>query len=245
MMGARGRTIRAGGIAVSVVAIVAGLMLASTSAQAVWMSVAENGILGHLSLRSDPYPANFLAMSPGSVEQWQIATSLVDPVATLTVQVQRDGELVERPDGLQLRLQSCETEWLDFPSAPHCPTAATVFGPAPASSTALGALGPIDAASPVFPLGSLTHDAGKYLLVTMSIPDTAEARADESLMGLTATVGLVFTASGDIVPAPEPPGLADTGADATAIALLASGIAGLGILLRSVRPRRRARRATP
>lgn len=244
MKNGRRSATRVAGLLVSVAAIVGGLGLASTSAQAAWVSVAENGIFGHLSLRSDPYPANFMAMSPGSVEQWQIETSLVDPAASLTVQVQRDGQLVERPDGLQLRMQSCGSEWLDFPVSPHCPTAATVLGPTPANSTTLGNIGAIDSTTPVFPLGTLGHGTGKYLLVTMSIPDTAAARADESLMGLTANLGLVFTAGGDIVSPPEPPGLASTGADAAAIALLASGLAGLGLLLRSMRSRHSMRRVS-
>jgi hypothetical protein len=231
------------GLVASILVLTAGLSLSAGSAQAAWVPVDENGVPGHLSLRSDPYPASFLALSPGSVEHWQVAASLVDPIGSLSMRFERSGELVERPDGLQLQVQSCQTEWLDFPAAPHCPTAVTIFGPSPASSPSLGVSGPLDASSPVFPIGTIRHDTGRYLLVTMSIPDTPEARADESLMGLTATLGIELTASGDLTE-PDPPGLADSGADAAAAGLLALGglgLGGLGICVLLIRRRARER----
>jgi hypothetical protein len=228
----------------SLAAISLGVVLASGSAQAAWVAIAENGLPGHLSLRSDPYPAAFLDLSPGSVAQWQVEADLADPLAELAIRFERSGALVARPDGLQLQVRACASEWLDVPAAPTCPTAATVLPPTAASSSALGALGPVDASSPVFPLGELVHGAPRYLLVTMSIPDTPEARADESLMGLTAHLGLDFTAAGESADPPGSPRLAYTGVDALGTVLLALGTLGVGLLLRSrVRGRMRGRRS--
>lgn len=228
-------------VAACAVAIVCSLFMTSGAAVAAWVDVVENGILGHLSLRSDPMPATFTGMSPGSVAHWQVNANLNDEEAELTLQVERDGALAARPDGLQLLVQRCAAEWTGLPDAPHCPAAAgsgatTVLGPLPASATGLGALGPLDVAgAPAFPAGTLTRGAGSFLLVTMSIPDTPEARADESLMGIEATLGLRFTASGD---EPRPRDLPYTGTDATAAVLLAAGAVGLGLVLSSARRRK-------
>lgn len=235
-----------------VAAISGSLALASGSAFGAWVDVAENGAPGHLSLRSDPMPASFPAMSPGSIEYWQVNANLVDERAALTLQIERDGALAARPDGLQLLVQSCATEWTGFPSAPRCAAPTTVLGPLPASSFDLGPLGPLDAAvAPAFTAGMLGRDAGSFLLVTLSIPDTPQARADESLMGIEATLGLRFTASGlepgsPNIPVPNPRvpdvsppgGLTTSGTDALAVILLAAGAVALGLVLSGARRRK-------
>jgi hypothetical protein len=244
---------RVAALLIAALALVAGLTLTSTRAWAVLVALPENGTPGHLALRSDPSPAQFLDMSPGTADHWEIATDLVDPAATLTMQFTRDGALVSRPDGLTVQAQLCDGEWTGMPTAPACATGATnVFGPVAASDTStFGALSANHTGAvtgPTWSLGTLTSAHDEYLLVTLSIPDTPAARADPTLMGLTADIGFGFDATETTVPsgpttpatpitpaAPAPSALASTGVDALALLLLALGALGLGIVLWSAR----------
>jgi hypothetical protein len=241
---------RLAALVVSVIVLAAGLLLFSNRAMAAFVAVAENGLPGHLSLQSDPYPAEFLDMAPGSVEHWQIQTELVDPSAPLTMQFKRDGELVERPgtDGLQLQARLCNQAWSNFPAAPTCGAGLVdVFGPTPANSPAFGDLAangdPVPANAPVYDLGTLTNAQDKFLLVTLSIPQTPANQSDADLMGLEATIGFGFTADGTVTPVPPvtppagptTPSLPNTGADIAALLGLAIGTIGIGLALRSAR----------
>lgn len=230
---------RVGALVASCLVLAAGLTLFSTSAVAAFVAVGENGLPGHLTLQSDPYPAQFLDMAPGSIEYWQIQTELVDPSAPLTMQFKRDGELVERPgtDGLVLQAQLCNQAWSNFPVAPTCGSGLTnVFGPTPANSAAFGPLAAnadaVPPGAPVYNLGTLTNAEDKFVLVTLSIPQTPQNQSDQTLMGLEASIGFGFTADGTQTPAPPLP---NTGADITALLLLALGALGLGLVLRSAR----------
>ena len=96
--------------------------------------------------------------------------------------------------------------------------------------------------SPTFDLDPLAADAPTYLLLSLAVEDSAEAAADESLMGLTGdmAVGLTAVALDDIPVPPTRPGamLPPTGADFTALlamAALAAGALGLGTALRIAR----------
>ena len=240
MTGRRRTTLHAFGLVASIAVMATGLIMASSSAQAAWVSMTENGLPGHLSLLSDPNPADLHELSPGNPVQWQIKADLVDAYSPLTIQFERAGDLVGSPDGLWLQVRACNTEWSNFPTSPTCPSATTVLAPTPASSSSFGAAGAAGPSTPSFGAGQLWQGVGKFLLVTMSLPDTAEARADSSLMGLTATVGVGLTVLGDQVAPPassHPAGLASTGSDALGTVLVALGAVGLGVLFRLRRRR--------
>lgn len=235
----------AGLAAASVVALLSGAGVVSAAA-ADYVAVPETGAPGRLMLFSDPYPADFLDMRPGEPAYWQIAADIEDADrATLAVELQKAGALVDHPRGLEVRVDTCATEWVDVPSAPACATGAepvTTAGPSNDYSTG----------SPLFDLEApLRENERRHLLVTLSIDDSAEASADETLMGLTGEIGIGVRAvavDGDPVePAPpgepggpddgtDPPdgGLPVTGGPAVplgAIALVAAGLVGLGAAL--------------
>lgn len=233
-------------LALSLLALVVGLVLSSSRAIAGFVDVIENGLAGHLTLAADPYPTTvesaFMALSPGSVVHWQIATHLVDPSSPLTMQFKRDGELVERPgtDGLGLQVRSCEEEWTAFPAAPTCGSGEeSVIAQTPLNSVAeFGPLAansdPVPGASPVYDLGVLTNVHAKYVLVSLSVPAQADltAQSDRTLMGLQSSFGFGFTAMGDDELAPLLP---STGVDPLGIILVAGGLLGVGLVLASAR----------
>lgn len=244
----------------SVALLCCGLALFSGRAWAVFVDVTQTGSPGMLSLRANPGTMVF-DLSPGSPAQIQIAVDLAGPTSPLTLQFTRDGALVTHPDGLIVQLQRCPQEWGNFPAAPTCASGAVnVLGPIAASDVTLGPLMPlgIPAApgAPVFPGGTVSSTQSSYVLATLSLPDTPEARSDESLMGLEATIGLGFSASGDgpiptnppgsppisppgstAVPSATRPGLVNTGLDILAVAMIAAGALGLGLVLRTARRR--------
>jgi LPXTG-motif cell wall-anchored protein len=235
---------RVGALVLAILTLIAGLALVSNRAMAAFVSIAENGIVGHLSLRADPYPTtlnpDFMSLTPGDSVHWQIETSLVDASSPLTMQFKRDGALVERPgiDGLQVRAQLCAQAWTNFPTAPTCGTGATDIIPTtPANSATFGPLAansdPVPGTAPVYNLGTLTNTADKFVLVTLSLPAQAdpEAQSDTTLMGLEASFGFGFTAMGDDPPANLP----NTGLDLTALLVAGLGVLGLGLVLASAR----------
>jgi hypothetical protein len=231
--------------------LTAGLSVYSARAYAAFVAVP--GAQGtHISLQSDPQPVNFLDMSPGSVEHWQIDTALVDPTSTLTLQFERGGDLVTNPRGLQVQVDRCDQAWTNVTTTPTCGSGeANVFGPAAASSIS---------ETTVYDLDGLTNVHDKYLMVTLSIPDSPAAEADSSLMGLSATMGFGLTATGpDPVSSGSPstptspptdPGtptssgspssLAFTGVDVAGLLLLALGALGLGLVVTMTRKARNA-----
>ncbi len=224
--------------------LTAGMSVFSARAYAAFVAVpTAQG--PHLSLLSDPFPANFMAMSPGSVEHWQIESKLVDPTSTLTLQFARSGALVTHVNGLQVQVDRCDQAWTTVTTSPACGTGGTnVFGPAAANSIA---------ETTIYDLAGLTNTQNKYLLVTLSIPDSPAAEADTTLMGITATVGIGLTVTGpDPVSSgnpsdPTPPGtpgspgnLAFTGVDIGGLLLLALGALILGLVITGARKVRNA-----
>jgi hypothetical protein len=197
----------------------------------------------HLSLQSDPQPVSFLNMSPGSVEHWQIDSSLIDATSTLTLQFAGSGGLVSHPNGLQVQIDRCDVAWTNVSTTPACASGGTnVFGPAAAS---------LVSETTIYDLAGLTNTHDKYLMVTLSIPDSAAAEADTTLMGLTATVGVGLTATGADPTEPgspsspttpgspgSPSNLAFTGVDIGGLILLALGAIGLGLVITGARKAR-------
>jgi hypothetical protein len=230
---------RIGAVVIAGSMMVAGLSLTSATAYAAFVAVP--GAQGaHLSLKSDPNPVEYLDMSPGTVDHWQIDASLVDPTATFTLQFSRDGALVTNPRGLQIEVDRCDQVWTDVATKPVCGSGeANVFGPIAANAVN---------ETTIYDLAGLTNVHDKYLLVTMSIPDSAAAEADTSLMGLTANIGFGLTATGDTPTSPGSPSsptspsvpggpasLAFTGVDILGLALLAVGALALGVLVTGAR----------
>lgn len=251
---------------IATLVLVVGASLFSVRAFAALTNVPETGTPGYLSLRSDPYPAQFLELSPGSPARWQIAADLRDAeTATLTLEMRKDGELVDHPRGLEVTVERCDTEWAGFPAAPTCSAN-------PVLVTRATPLDDYATSSPIFDLDGVTAASGTYLLVTLAVEDSPEAAADESLMNLTGDIGFALTATGDApqatsTPTPTPstpatpgasptpgapgqpgdpgrpgqPGavgrtpLAATGVDIAALLALGAGAIGLGLVISSAR----------
>lgn len=228
-----GRGIAAGltaGVSCAALAV-GGLMLAG-AAHAALIDVPPTGTPGRLVLSSDPYPAEFLELSPGEPGYWEVGARLEDATrATLSLELRKSGQLVEHPRGLTMTVDLCSVEWTGLDSAPVCATGAqriAVATPADDYTTS----------SPTFELEPLRSDRPEYLLVTLAVEDSAEAMADTSLMGLTGdmAVGLTATAFDDVPVKPvnpgggsgtRPSGLANTGTELSAVAAVAALVAGL------------------
>lgn len=216
-----------------------GAVALASAASAALIDVPETGQPGRLILSSDPYPAQFLDLSPGEPAYWQVAARIEDAQsATLALQLQKDGDLVMHPRGLTLTVDSCTTEWTGLDATPLCSSDAqriTVATPSDDYSQS----------SPTFDLPPIAAGTQRYLLVTLAVEDSAAAMADETLMGLTGEmgVGLIATAIDDVPVNPGTPGtpggsLPRTGFDAStlaAVAALAAGLLGLGTALRIYR----------
>ncbi|HEX4442058.1 MAG TPA: hypothetical protein VHZ81_00665 [Galbitalea sp.] len=224
-------------LAVASVMMAGGLSLASATAYAAFVAVpTAQG--AHLKLSSDPNPVEFLDMSPGSVDHWQIDASLVDPSSTLTLAFSRNGDLITNPRGLRVEVDRCDQVWTNVSTTPVCGSGeANVIGPVAASAVS---------EATIFDLAGLTNVHDKFLLVTLSIPDSAAAEADTSLMGITGNIGFGLTASGDTPTSPGSPSspgspgspggpLAFTGVDILGLVLLALGALGLGVVLMGAR----------
>ncbi len=251
---------------VATLVLVAGASLFSVRAFAALNDLPEPGLPGYLTLRSDPSPAQFMDLAPGSPARWEIDAGLQDAdAARLTIEMRKDGELVDHPHGLEVTVERCDAEWTGSEDAPVCnDNWALVMDATP--------LDDYSTSSPVVDLDGLTAASGKYLLVTLALDDSPEAAADESLMGLTGEVGFGLTATGDGVaatptPTPTPgatvspgtpgtpgqpgqpgqpaqagqPGangrspLAATGVDILALVALGAGAIGLGVVISSAR----------
>ena len=216
-------------------ALVCGLSLLATSAQAAYQPVPETGDAGRLVLLSDPYPASFLDLSPGAVRYWQVAATIEGATsASLVLELRKGGELVEHPDGLVVTIERCDEEWTGVAeNAPQC-----AAGRAPVTRATPADDYTVD--SPVFDLDGVDAVDGTHMLVALSLESTDTG--DESLMGLDGDMGLGLTAAAvdpgaPVVPGPPPPGLAVTGVDPMGLVLAAFGAMGLGVALLASRIR--------
>ncbi|MFG6443670.1 hypothetical protein ACFXQA_00190 [Microbacterium sp. P07] len=224
--------------ALSLTLLVGGTVLAGNAARAALIEVPSTGAPGRLVLSSDPYPAQFLEISPGDPSHWQVAARLEGATsATLSLELREAGELVEHPRGLEMGVAECTVPWAGLNEAPVCA----------GTSVPVALVRPSDdgvTTRPRFVLRPLDASAPSYLLVTLAVADSDAARADATLMGLTGTMGVGLTAVA-VEPAPVTPGAAlpATGVDPTlwtAVATMAAGFLGLGAALR-LRPTRGAR----
>ena len=217
-------------------ALVGGMVLLASSAQAAYEEVPETGVAGRLVLLSDRAPAHFPDLMPGDVRYWQVAATLQGAEsASLVLELRTAGELMEHPDGLVVSIERCDAAWTGVDEGqPACSAGrATVTRITPASGTESG---------PVFDLDGVDAD-GTHLPVELGLD--GEDTGDECLMGLTGEIGLGLTAAADeattdepTVAAPPPSGLPVTGADPAGLILTGLGALGLGTALAVVRTRR-------
>lgn len=207
----------------SVVLVTAGSILLADAARGALIPVPETGAPGRLVLAADPYPARFHDLSPGQTRFWSVQARLEDAEsATLALELRKEGELVEHPQGLRMTVESCAGGWTDAPPAPSCAAGARMIaltGPADDHRTS----------SPVFTLDDLGSEAPVDLLISVGLDDTPATRADTTLMGLSGEFGVGLTAvaiDGDAAPPPPSRGggnaLPTTGGDASALAAVAA-----------------------
>lgn len=251
-------------LVVAVVLGALGTVSAGGSASAVsWVPVPETGARGGLVLeRDDSRTGSLAVLSPGEPVRWQIRTAVDHHADTvLDLELRKDGDLAAAPRGLEITVSACDQVWTDIEAAPGCPGAAEhVTWAAPRHDYREN--------SPTFRIPDTRGDSEVFLLVELALPATAEAAADESLMGLTASVAIGVTATDTPAeaapttePAPDhasalvddtavsgddraastvPPRLAWTGGPAAPAVLLGSAVVLLGIAALLSRPRRDA-----
>jgi hypothetical protein len=219
--------------AASLALLGAGGVFVADAARAAFVDVPPTGAPGRLVLSADPYPAEFFELSPGDPAFWQIQARLEDATsATLALELRKSGPLAEVPRGLVMRVDVCDDPWSGAPDQPVCARGSrsiTVATPSDEYATT----------SPSFELRPLTPSAPQYLLVTLSVEDSAAAREDASLMGLRGRMGVGLTAmSVDDVPVRPPGRLPSTGFDPMAlvgVGALAAGLLGIGASMRIAR----------
>ncbi|RWZ46199.1 hypothetical protein ELQ90_15625 [Labedella phragmitis] len=226
--------------------LVCGVVLLSGSAHAALQEVPENGAPGRLVLSSDPYPAQLDALSPGVIRYWEVTATIEGASdASLVLEIWKDGDLVEHPDGLVATVERCDVAWTGVPDSPHCASGWEVVTDARPSDD-------YSTVSPVFDLHGVDPVDGTHLLLGFGLEPTDAG--DESLMGLSAEIGLGLTAAADDPDGPGQPSAPDrpsgipaadapthpiatstgdlpvTGADVIGLALFALGAIGLGAI---------------
>lgn len=219
--------------------VVAGLTLGVVRTAATWYPVAETGEPGHLWLMTDSVER--FELSPGEPHHWGVRVSLTDPLGTLSMQIRREGELIDVPDALMVQVRQCAVEWtyVQGGDASCASGRVDLLAPVPLSDPMFGAQAgagdatPADA--PSWDLGTITNKASEYYLVTLWIEDTPENRNDSDLMGLEATVGLGFLSEDALTPRPPGGNLAYTGTDLGIVGLVAAGMIGIIVGIRLLR----------
>jgi hypothetical protein len=225
-------------VATSTALLCAGTLVVGQAAQAAFVDVPQSGTPGRLVLAADPYPFVADDLSPGDSRVWKVdARTEASEPASLTLEVRTGGDLARHPSGTRVRVERCDVAWTDA-ATPECaegPVLVTELGPA----TAVAAM------DTTFTLRALGPGVVEHLLVTVSLPDAPGSRGDDSLMGLTGDLGLVFTAAStqvDVVAPVEDAGeLPATGSTiglVPGLLALAAGAAGLLIVTRRTRDER-------
>lgn len=156
-----------------------------------------------LLVSSDWGIAELSDLRPGQPAYWFVDAA-VDGVAgaRLTLQIRKDGALMEVPNGVVVVVERCSVEWVDGPGGPSCDLGRTVIATATPDDD-------LSTSSPRYWLDAVDSRDPSYVMVTLSIEDTPENRADTALMGLTGSLGLGITAveavPGETDPPTEPP----------------------------------------
>lgn len=173
------------------VMIVLGVVLAAQAdvlAARPLVEVRVDGVDPALVVTSDWSASSLKELAPGTPAYWLVDAWVVGVEgARLTLEIRRDGELMEVPHGVSLTVERCGEPWVDVPEDPACPESQALVAVAEPEDD-------LSAQSPSFWIDTVDTRQPSYVLVTMALADTPEARADESLMGLTGMVGLGITA---------------------------------------------------
>jgi hypothetical protein len=223
--------------AVTAVVMASGFTIAGASA---WGAVlVPSSTPGLLSVWTTDYPIHYDDMEPGDQAFIALMVELDDTDAgDLSLQVRKDGELATMPGGLSIDIDRCDLPWNDVPGG--ISVAATTASPTCDLGEArlLSATASDDFRddSPTWDLGVISRTALIHLLVRVSIPDTTSL-VDVEDRSATFAFGLFAEGEELIVPTAGGPGLAFTGIDAVAIAMIAGGAIGVGLVLVLVRRR--------
>jgi hypothetical protein len=152
------------------------------------VEVRVDGVDPALVVTSDWSASSLKELAPGTPAYWLVDAWVVGVEgARLTLEIRKDGELMEVPHGVTLTVERCGEPWVDVPEAPACPESQALVAVAEPEDD-------LSAQSPSFWIDTVDTRQPSYVLVTMALADTPEARADESLMGLTGMLGLGITA---------------------------------------------------
>lgn len=233
-----------------------GLLLTAERAVASYEEIIDAGKPGLLTLSVNAATPLWATLKPGDTSSWLVRAEL-DGAATgsLALELTASGKLVDTA-GLTAAVSACSGEFTTGAGAgteqPRC-------GGTPEPVLATTPLRDLARTQARYALTELHAGTPRELLVTLQLPTTA-TRAD--VTDASARVGLGLFAAGDTAPpttAPPtttpqpsprptatPPGsvespggtgheLAFTGADLTALGLVAAGLIGLGLLLHARR----------
>ena len=141
-----------------------------------------------LVVTSDWSASTLTDLAPGSPAYWLVDAWVVGVEgARLTLEIRKDGELMEVPDGVTVTVERCGVPWADVPAAPACEDSQDMVAVAEPEDD-------LSAQSPSFWLDTVDTRQPSYVLVTLALADTPQSRSDASLMGLTGSLGLGITA---------------------------------------------------
>jgi hypothetical protein len=211
------------GSALAAALVVVGGVFVASSAQA----APHVGPAGRLQLTTAPDPLGVRDLAPGETAFWRVdASLLVEDRARLWLAVDGTGRLSTDAAALRVELRRCGVAW----ASSLCPSGdeSVVLPDAPVASL-LGTAG--------MSLGTISPTSPAHLLATVRLPSSA-------FVGQDGTLRLTFTADGDAstVSTDDSGRLPTTGATVGGPLLLGAGLLLGGVVLASVRGRRRASR---
>ena len=228
-----------------------GIILTAGRAMATYRQVIDAGQPGLLTLSVNSETPLWATLKPGQESHWLVRAELSGASAgSLALEFSASGRLVETA-GLTAAVTACSGSFAagspegDAPSCSGKPRAVLAETP----------LRDLTRAHARYALAELHAGSPRELLVTLHLPETA-TRAE--VADAAATVGLGVFAAGDTTPPTTPPptppsqpparpivqqpglttaqpSLATTGADLTALCLVAVGLLGISLALHSRR----------
>ncbi|MGO1543403.1 MAG: hypothetical protein ACTHXA_03590 [Gulosibacter sp.] len=231
-------------VVLSSLLVVFGVFLTADRAQAALREVTQTGEQGLLALSADPLPLHWQDVRPGEQTHWLIEASLSDATqGTLALEMHAEGEFITDL-GLTAAVSACSVPFKGDAGAtvaPTCTGAESVIVPTTAVSQIAG-----PDAGEIFTLADLHAGDPRNLRVSLALPAEADPAIAADAEGVIS-IGLHASGEDDhrtapgasSVPGAESEGLggdlARTGGDLFALAILALGLIGLGVSVRSWR----------
>lgn len=221
----------------ALVALALGVLSFGLQAYATFHSAGSDPVDGDLRVTAAPQPTEFFDLAPGDRRYWSIHATLDDAErGTFSLRLFGAGELIEHPrHGLTIAVEACDGVLTGSDPAvrPACSGDVETI-------VADQALAPLSvdgdlAGGEVWDLPDILQGTDRSFLVTIGIP--AAGSDDRTLQGLRGNIGVGLYAAGDHdeTPVPSPPpdagSLPDAGGPALALALIALGAVGLGLIL--------------